>query len=271
MVDSDTANNVEDALGTPHVINARTGLIEFPLLDNIDMGAKIVLSYNTSKSETALVNVRGEGNLDLLLVEGSVQGEYSESFVVEDPADVTMNNGMRSSTNSTAFPVGCGATWPPITRPSPPSTWRYKPARGTLSGAEAYQTALGTPSNGDESERGIASGRDCSTLGSPTHPIRDGQDANETVELADVRHDAPSDITVVLVNAQQGILSFTTTDVFDGFSGGDIEVDYVGSDSFYVTVNHGPINLTGVTDLDGSLVISDTTMRRQAFPLAASR
>ena len=88
-------------------------------------------------------------------------------------------------------------------------------------------------------------------------PIRDGQDADTDVNIADVRHDAPSDVTVRLVNAQQGILGFTTTNVFDGFSGGDIEVDYVGSDSFYVTVNHGPINLTGVTALDG-IVISDT-------------
>ena len=142
VVDSDTANNVEDALGTPHVINARTGLIEFPLLDNIAVDAEIVLSYNTSKSETALVNVRGEGNLDLLLVEGSVQGEYSESFVVEDPADVTMNNN-EVIHEQHSIPSGLRGYVASDNETISTFYMVYKPARGTLSGAEAYQTALG--------------------------------------------------------------------------------------------------------------------------------
>ena len=258
VVDSDTANNVEDALGTPHVINARTGLIEFPLLDSIAAEAEIVLSYNTSKSETALVNVRGEGNLDLLLVEGSAQGEYSQSFVVDDPADVTMNN---EAVIHEQHSVPSGLRGYVASDNETISTFymAYNMARGTLSGAEAYQTALGalSDSNDPDSPRGIALGQMFyARVANP--PIRDGQDADETVEIADVRHDAPSDVTVDLVNAQQGILSFTTSDVFDGFSGGDIEVDYVGSDSFYVTVNNGPINLSDVGQLE-NIVISDTS------------
>jgi hypothetical protein len=260
VVDSDTANNVEDALGTPRVVNAKTGLIEFPLLDNIvgrvgtTDGAKIILSYDTSKSETALVNVRGEGNLDLLLVEGSAQGEYSESFVVDDPADVTMNNnaviheqhsipsGLRgyvASDNETISTFYYNAD---------ANANAYNEARGTLSGAEAYQAAA-------DSSSGIASEQTFyARVANP--PIRDGQDAGDDVTIVDVRHDAPSDVTVRLENAQQGILSFTTSNVFDGFSGSDIEVDYVGSDSFYITVNHGPIDLGNVSELS-SIDISD--------------
>ncbi len=257
VVDSDTANKVEDALGTPQVINAKTGLIEFPLLDDIAAEAEIVLSYDTSKSETALVTIRGEGNLDLLLVEGSAQGEYSESFVVDDPADVTMNNEAVIHEQH-SIPSGLRGYVASDNETISTFYMNYNGARGTLSGAEAYQTALGALSDSTDSDspRGIASDRTFyARVANP--PIRDGQDADVAETIADVRHDAPSDVTVDLMNAQQGILSFTTTNVFDGFSGGDIEVDYVGSDSFYVTVNNGPINLTGVNELD-DIVISDT-------------
>ena len=265
VVDSDTDDDVEDALGTPRVINAKTGLIEFPLLDTIPATSDIILSYNTSKSETALVNVRGEDNFDLLLVEGTAQGEYSETFVVDEPSDVTMNNSVvvheQHSIDSglqgyVEFDNETISTF--YYDPAGDNTGAHNNARGTLSGAEAYQTALGTlsDSNDEGSDRGIASGQTFyARVANP--PIRDGLDVDTEVTLADVRHDAPSDITVLLVDAQQGILSFETTNVFDGFSGGDIEVDYIGSNSFYVTVDHGPINLTGETDI-GTIDITDT-------------
>ncbi len=268
-VDDETSDDLKDALGTPRVINAKTGLIEFPVLATIPVSTTdfIYLSYNTSKSETALVNVRGDENFDLLLVEGTDQGKYSETFVVNDPSKVLMNPGVAPGTPLDA--VSYAVVHEQHSIPSSLrgyvevdneriSTFYYSPTagaahdnlRGTLSGANAYQTALGTLSDpaDENSGIGIASGQTFyARVANP--PIRDGADAGTEVTIADVRHDAPSDITVALVDPEQGILSFTTTAVFDGFSGGDIEVDYIGSDSFYVTVDHGPINLSGVTDL----------------------
>ena len=89
-----TSSATARKLGTPMVINPAVGLINIPLVNSLADGDDIYLSYETSKSETALVNVRGDEDFDLVLVEGTAQGEYTGTFAVNTPDNVTMNNNM---------------------------------------------------------------------------------------------------------------------------------------------------------------------------------
>ena len=260
-----TSKTTRDKLGTPLVINAANGLIEFPLLGSLVDIETIVLSYNTSKSETALVNVRGEDDFDLLLVESATQGDYSETFVVNEPDNVVMSNASVVHEQH-AIPTGLRG-YIEIDNERI-DTFYYNPtpngdahnaSTGVLSGAEAYRTALTTPSADGLDDRGIATGQMFfARVKNP--PIREvGDDINLTTSAdPDISVETVTNITnVTVVDADQGVLSFETTGaVFTGFSGGDIEVDYIGSDSFEITVEQDPMVL-GNLDISANDIFID--------------
>ena len=265
-----TSRTVAAKLGTPVVVNPEIGLIEIPIIDDLDgpdgddLGDRIFLSYNTSKQETALINVRGEDDFDLLTVEGATTpAEYSETFVVRHPDDVRMSNGSviheqhRISSELRGYVKVDNeriSNFYYVSEPGGDDPAQNEDAHdastGRLSGAEAFQAAV-------SSAAGIATAQIFyARVASP--PIRldepraeNGDISTEEVSITDdMNVETVDGVGVALVSAEQGILSFTTTGNFNGFPGNDIEVDYVGSDSFEIVVEHGPINLTGQTDLD---------------------
>ena len=285
---SATSRTTAAKVGTPTVVNAKTGLIEFPVLADL-FDETIHLSYDTSNSETALVNVRGETDFDLLLVETSDQGKYSETFVVNEPDNVLLNpgvtpadaadvldgvqygivheqhsipSGLRGNVNIENESISTFYYVAPNTDTGATNADAWDASRGTLTGAQAYLNAISSLSDPDnvDSERGLPSGQTFyARVANPPIVTTVADNAELTNTNQDIRHDGPTGLTVTLVSKQQGILSFSdSANVFDGFSGGDIEIDYVGSDSFEIAVEHG-INLTGVTDLAsfGGIVLTD--------------
>ena len=64
-IDFDADGSVDKGdVGAPVIVNPAIGLIEIPILADLDANDKIVLSYDTSPQETALLNVSGDsGNL----------------------------------------------------------------------------------------------------------------------------------------------------------------------------------------------------------------
>ena len=59
-------------VGSPSIRNRADGIIEFPINANLEAGDTIVLSYETSPQETALLNASGDsGNFDVLAVESA--------------------------------------------------------------------------------------------------------------------------------------------------------------------------------------------------------
>ena len=296
VIDTDeTAQSVRNKLGAPRVINASTGLIEFPLIDTIavDDNADIVLSYNTSNQETALVNVRGDNDdFDLLLVEGSTPGEYSETFVAVDPDKVLMNPGAEPAT--TVDGVSYGVIHEQHTIPSGKRGYVEFENERLTKFYGAYQLLTGTLSEGNLAADIKGNGRPTDTThpdgaqpnntdttleldntvglddgeifyarvaNPPIREVRDATPATPTITVGtaatdDLQHEAVTGVDVALVSAQQGILSFTVQSGAAGFnpatafSRGDVEVDYVGSETITITVDNGPINLTGITDGD---------------------
>ena len=243
-------------LGTPTVINAGVGLISIPLINSLVDNDDIYLSYNTSKSETALVNVRGDDNFDLLLAEGTEQGKYSQTFVVDEPANMTMTN---ASIVHEQHRIRSGLRgFVEIDNESISTFYTtHTAATGALSGAQDFLDDLaGTLHATDVA--GIADGANFyARVANP--PIRDGLDSGDTVDINDVVHDSPQGLNVTVVDPDQGVLQFAVSGaVFNGFSGGNIEVDYYGSDSFEVIVDHGPINLGNLNITTNDTFIDET-------------
>ena len=88
-------------VGSPSIRNRADGIIEFPINANLVVGDTIVLSYETSPQETALLNASGDsGNFDVLAVESAAgpAGDYSatviaaEEVVIKMHSDVDGNN-----------------------------------------------------------------------------------------------------------------------------------------------------------------------------------
>ena len=95
VVDYDASDDrVERGVGTPRIINAAKGLIELPISDDLEVGDTIVLSYETSPQETALVNIGGDSDdFDLLVVEevGS-PADYVAKFEVANQVTIRMHS-----------------------------------------------------------------------------------------------------------------------------------------------------------------------------------
>ena len=241
VVDTDeTTPAVRRKLGTPVVINPGTGLIEFPLLATItaEENASIVLSYETSNQETALVNVQGDrGDTDVLLVESAgTPGEYTGTFVVRDLPDVRYSTADLIVDEQHSIPSDLEG-YKEIRNESISKFYNtYTAATGTLSNTDA---------NATETTR-------YARVANP--PIRDGRNDDGDVDGEDISISGlPSGITAATVLAgaeNQGILSFTagTVDDFDDLD--DIDVDYFGSDTFTFTVNHGPVRLADAGTLE---------------------
>ena len=287
-------------LGTPVIRNAGGGVFEIPVNGIIPAGSEIELSYVTSKQETALANVRGDSaNFDILTVEGAnTPGEYSETFIVADPARVTLDTAGDAIHEQYAIPSGLRGYIEYDNERISTFYGEFNPVTGTLSeGALAAdlagdatdvepQTTDTPPVNTSTLEAdnvpGLGVGEKFYAL-VKNAPIRDGIDVESATDdlivagpTGDVKLILPVDTDgddklSVAVLPRHGVLEFTvTTDGFildadddtagaqplgfipaDDFSGGDIKVDYIGSDSFTFVVGSDTIRLPS-TALDAA-------------------
>ena len=203
-------------VGSPTVRNRADGIIEFPINANLVEGDTIVLSFETSPQETGLLNVSGDsGNFDLLAVEDPAgpSGDYSATVMASEAVTISMTGGIVHEQH----PVPAG-----------------------LSGyvevddeeITKFYTDATTSTELTIDDGGLASGSLWVQVAKP--PIRNENFAGVTIDRAAL------EIDVAESNARTGILKL---DVRSGlnFNNNDIEISYFGSDSFYIEVDHGPI------------------------------
>ena len=264
-------------LGTPRIRNHAQGIIEIPVLGIIPstnaLTRKIELSYTTSDTETALVNIQGDSaNFDLLAVENvNAQGTYSADFVVREPADVTLDpvSGVHHEQHEISSGLRGYVKYDDARITEFFTT--YDAATGTLSGPIDFtKNKIKESPDSSEGEQNYFFAR------VPHPPIRENGSTAENITREDDIVETPVDhITAYITGnsdnntetaaaATQGIIKFGYSDdasgdqTFAGFPGGYYELDYVGSDNFYAVVEHGPIALGTALENDIDDMTADT-------------
>ena len=218
-------------VGTPIIKNATEGIIELPINAELEEGDTIILHYTTSPQETALVSIAGDSSdFDVVLIEDreGPSGEYLST--VEVAESVVLNLG----TDDTLGLIHEQHAVP-----------------GGLTGfvefedediAKRYTDAGATTEVAGEITTGSFYGR----VANP--PIRD-RNADNTVDENDVDSEEGNISIRAVTDAITGIVQFTINSgslrVND-----DLEITYIGSESFYVKVGRWPIK--GIPDLDGA-------------------
>ena len=206
-------------VGTPIVRNRADGIIEFPINANLDAGDDadtIVLSFETSPQETALLNVSGDsGNFDLLAVEDAAgpSGDYSATVMAAQEVTISMTDGILHEQH--AVPAGLSGY---VEVDDEEITKFYSNADATvevtteLEASDTFYVRVAKP------------------------PIR--ADVESESGSADVAAQ-PTGMAAV-----QGIVEMTVASGRSLRPADTIELDYFGSDSFYIEVDHGPIQNT---------------------------
>ena len=219
-------------VGTPIVRNRAEGIIEFPINANLDGGETpdtIVLSFETSPQETGLLNVSGDsGNFDLLAVEDPAgpSGDYSATVMASEAVTISMTGGIVHEQH----PVPSGLSGY-VEVDDEEITKFYTDA--------TTSTALPIP------DGGMSSGSLWVQVAKP--PIRNVDFAGVTIDRSALEIDVSGS------DARTGLVKL---DVKSGqnFNDDDIEISYFGSDSFYIEVNHGPIQYSDM-DTDITIVV----------------
>ena len=253
-------------LGAPRIINAVNGLIEIPLLDDLSSGAEIFLSYTTSPQETALVNVIGDlGNFDLLTIEDPAgpAGEYEGSVIVASEVLIDIGTGDDAGLVHEQHAVPSGLEGYVESREEIRKRYRtYDNAEG-LSGLFTDDPTTTTDDEGqvDSSEAFYIK------VSNPPIRMEDGSLPGSTaVSAVESRRTSRYTITSI-PNAAKGIVQLTVESGETLRESDDVVVSYIGSDSFYVQVNHWPIQglqeIGGATHVEnvGALVPTDNTER----------
>ena len=257
----ESSDRVDGAVGTPTIINARTGLITLPISDDLKDGDQIVLSYETSPQETALLNVGGDSdNMDLLAVE-EVGGpaDYLATFEVASEVTISLNSAVPGNNivhEQHAVPNGLRGN---LEIENEEISNRYRDA--------ALKDLIeDNPATDTENEADLA-GDTVFYVQVANPPLRD-RESDDLVNgggLADSTSDVEerdSDFSVTqITDAVKGIIQLTVASDRSLEEDEPVEVDYRGSDSFYLEVSHGPIqNITApVTDLSGIIVVPSGT------------
>ena len=203
-------------VGSPTVRNRADGIIEFPINANLDVGDTIVLSYETSPQETALLNVSGDsGNLDLLAEEDAAgpAGDYSAMVMAAE--EVVINIG--SDIVHEQHPVPSGLQG-------------YVEVDDEEIDKFYSDSALQDEITTEQAEGTTFYVR----VAKP--PIRDEVESESG--FADVAAQPAGE------DATQGIVQMTVAAGRSLRPADTLELDYFGSDSFYIEVDHGPIQDT---------------------------
>ena len=210
-------------VGAPSVRNRADGIIEFPINGDLAGGATIVLSFETSPQETGLLNVSGDsGNFDLLVVEDPAgpSGDYSATVMASEAVAISMTGGIVHEQH----PVPSGLSGY-VEVDDEEITKFYTDA--------TTSTALAIP------EGGMSSGSLYVQVAKP--PIRNDNFVGVTVDNSTLTIDTSAS------DPRTGLVKL---DVISGqnFNDDDIEISYFGSDSFYIEVDHGPIQYANMDD-----------------------
>ena len=212
-------------VGTPSVRNRADGIIEFPINANLDDGDTIVLSYETSPQETALLNVSGDsGNFDLLAVENDTgpSGDYTATVVAAEEVIIHISSDIVHEQH--AVPSGLQGY---VEFKDEQVTKLYSALNqsGDLTGLidETWTATSGT------------SGSFYVQVANP--PIRD---SDEYTDDGDIDSEEKNIDVVSIEDARRGIVQLRVASG-ELRTNDDVRVTYVGSDSFYIEVNHGPI------------------------------
>ena len=242
VVDSDeTTNVVENAVGTPRIINAVKGLIRIPVTDDLEDGDTIVLSYETSPQETALANVGGDSDdFDVLAVE-KVGGpaDYIADFEVADQVTIRMHSDVGGSASTIVHEqhsVPSGLQGNLVVEDEEISN-RYSDADLTMLIEDDTNTT-------EVNEADLDAGKSFYVqVANPPLRDRDGEGGGGLAEsLSDVDVRDPDFEVTEITNAVQGIVQLTVLSGRMLEEDETVEIDeYRGSDSFYIEVNHGPI------------------------------
>ena len=227
-------------VGSPSIRNRADGIIEFPINANLVEGDTIVLSYETSPQETALLNASGDsGNFDVLAVESAAgpAGDYSATVIAAEEVVIKMHSDVDGNNpgiihEQHAVPSGLSGYLEvddePITK--------------------FYTDATLTEEVTIDDDQGFT-GEMWVQLAKP--PVR-----NESLNAADR---FAIDNTAVTVLTGPGASDQRTGKIklnAANFNDDEIEFSYFGSDSFYIEVNHGPIQ--NIENVEIVLPIIDT-------------
>ena len=225
--DTESSGSVDrNEVGSPVVRNQADGIIDIPVRATIEAGETITLTYDTSPQETALLNVSGDsGNFDLLAVESpsGPSGDYSAAVVAAE--DVVIH--MSSDIEHEQHPV--------------PSGLRGYVEVDDEEITEFYSDEAATQEIDVDQEAGATF---YVRVAKP--PIRNESD----------RDDVRSDSGFATVAAQptvsaatEGIVQMTVANGRELRLTDTLELDYFGSDSFSIEVDHGPIQNMGAVEI----------------------
>ena len=227
-------------VGSPSIRNRADGIIEFPINANLVRGDTIVLSYETSPQETALLNASGDsGNFEVLAVENEdgPSGDYTATVMASEEVVIKMNSSVAGNSpgiihEQHLVPSGLSGY---IEVDDEPVTEFYTDA--------TFAEEVVIPDAGFTGDMWIQ-------LAKP--PVRNASlDAagrfaiDNTAVVVSTTGANPSD-------PDTGIIKLAATN----FSDDEIEVSYFGSDSFYIEVDHGPIQ--NIDDVEIVVPIVDT-------------
>ncbi len=216
-------------VGTPSVRNRADGIIEFPINANLDVDDTIVLSFETSPQETGLLNVSGDsGNFDLLAVEDPAgpSGDYSATVMAAQEVTISMTGGIVHEQH----PVPAGLS----------GYVEVDDEEITKFYADATTSTELTIDDG-----GLTSGSLWVQVAKP--PIRNGNFVGVTIDRSALEIDASGS------DARTGLVKLDVRPD-QNFNNDDLEISYFGSDSFYIEVNHGPIQYSDM-DTDITIVV----------------
>ena len=200
-------------------------------------GDTIELSFETSPQETALLNVSGDsGNFDLLAVESAAgpAGDYSATVIAAQEVIIEMNSSVPGNNlgivhEQHAVPGGLRG---------------YVEFEDEEILTKRYSDWTATGGFTDEvDEELVAAETFYVQVAHP--PIRDTDDNNnvdqDDVDQNDVESEEGNLVVAAVADARQGIIQMAVD------TGGvlrltdEVTVTYIGSDSFYIEVDHGPI------------------------------
>ena len=239
-IDFDADGSVdENDVGAPVIVNPAIGLIEIPILADLDANDKIVLSYDTSPQETALLNVSGDsGNIDLLAVESAAgpAGDYSATVMAAEEVVIAMNSAVRGYSTGImheqhAVPAGLSG----YVEVDDEEITKFYTTNALTELIDIGDSGLGQGGN--------------LYVKVAKPPIRNEDFVGVTIDHSALEIDQGGS------NATTGLVKL---DVRSGqnFNDDDIEISYFGSDSFYIEVDHGPIQ--NMDDVEIVVPIIDT-------------
>ena len=255
VVDEDASTTgVANKITSLSITNAADGIIAISINADLEPEDEIHLSYDTSPQETALVNVLGDSdNFDLVLLESAKgpAGDYSQSFIAAEEVIANIHDGT-SGTHAIQHEQ----------HTVPQGLRGYIEVDNETIGRNRFYISVAAAIEGGTEGRvvfpatgGISTASDTAVTGIVGDTVY-VQVAKPPIITADTTFAADDDVSIDTSNLTVLNSSDPNTGVLalqlggTAFNANDIDVDYIGSDSFYITVDHWPIQKDDATNAD---------------------